>query len=184
MSNLDKAIRARLQAVRVHMGEHRNAQFDDGVDPLFNDAGELGAAVLAVLDRHVHTGDDNWYIGPKVLWSCSQCGSLADRWCDEVLAIATSLGVSGEDRSEPTPAPRRWSKGDPEPLDAPLLEDPNGDRLARRTDGLWGWVRIDGRHVHDVVPSPWHNLAVWRDATPEQAAGYWLSEVVTPEGPA
>jgi hypothetical protein len=49
-----ESIRARLDLVRLHMTEHIGASFDDSVDPLFNDAGALGAAVEALLVDHAN----------------------------------------------------------------------------------------------------------------------------------
>ena len=197
MSDLDKAIRDRLQVVRVHMGEHRNAQFDDGVDPLFNDAGELGAAVVAVLDLHVpidvHDMDAGGEPPPVVERSCRDCsdkdyvqalecgervawGDGVDWPCATVTAIATCLGVSGEDRSEPTPTPReprvwrhRGSGYDPAPGGGVRVRDCHGDIWTPRDRGPGDRVW----ETPDTAPFRWdYVLKKWGP----------LTEVVTPEG--
>lgn len=47
MTDLDARLRKRLELVRKDMSDHYD-EIEDCVSPLFNDAGELGAAVLAV----------------------------------------------------------------------------------------------------------------------------------------
>ncbi|MGW4114794.1 hypothetical protein ACWEFJ_28300 [Actinosynnema sp. NPDC004786] len=59
----------------------------DDVPVLLAEVAQLRARLDAVRALHVHTRNDNWYIGPKVLWMCSQCGAVADRWCDTVRAL-------------------------------------------------------------------------------------------------
>jgi hypothetical protein len=150
VSDLDKAIRDRLAVVRGHMTMHRAAQIDDSVDPLFNDAGELGATIVDLLDEHKPYGiytecghrheltenggfpdgvidvDDVGLTCAKGLeyWICEVCCGTSDygqpercaaehdhhvyggggTHCLVVATIASSLGVSGEDLSKPTPA--------------------------------------------------------------------------------
>jgi hypothetical protein len=92
--------------------------------------------------------------------------------------IAADL-VSGEDRSEPPPAPREWREGDAEPpVGYDLLEDAEGDRIARTVNG-WVWTRVEGK---DYGVTPWSPGKAWSELPWSDVGGGVLSEVVTPEG--
>lgn len=88
-------LKARMDVVRQHMTEHRDSddRLDFGVDPLFNDAGELGGAVLAVLDLHAPEAHP---LAPTDL-KCKGCNTHVTftHWpCATVQAIAEKLGVA------------------------------------------------------------------------------------------
>lgn len=95
--NLDLQIRARLDTVRRHMTDHMDAPDYDSVDPLFNDAGELGRAVTAVLDLH-----EPQLISPSNPAEglfCERCVGkglepFSDYPCPTVTAIASSLRLN------------------------------------------------------------------------------------------
>lgn len=160
MSDLNKAIRAAAYTV---------------------DRDKLHAALAVVLDRHVHTGDDDVYIGPKVFWRCSQCGGLGGRWCDEVSAIARVLGVSGEDRPEPPPAPeRQWA-----------VEHPDVRLSVHRSEWsvLYTLSKLPGGRivVRDAPDQPWRPETACLCGSAKPEVGHLdgcpdTSEAVTPEG--
>lgn len=88
-------MKARFDLVRTHMTEHRDSddRIDFGVDPLFNDAGELGGAVQAVLDLHAPEAHP---LAPNDL-KCKGCNTHVTftHWpCATVTAIAEKLGVA------------------------------------------------------------------------------------------
>lgn len=171
MSNLDKAIRERLQAVRTNMTAHYAVQDDGRVDAVWNDAGELAMAVQQLLDWANDLETD--FEGAKSI--------VGQAFANQIRQfLAASLGVSGEDRSKPTPAPRQprvWQEGDPDPAEEGLvIRDADGDEAAYR-NGHWNWTVIDGEKAFGL---PW-GWPAWDMAYPATEV---LSEVVTPEGPA
>jgi hypothetical protein len=88
-----------------------------------------------------------------------------------------SLGVSGEDRSEPTPAPREprvWREGDPAPTDASRFRDDEDDEWTIHFIGQDGqpWL-----HMADTPSFPWSGVLKMCGQLTEV-----LPEVVSPEG--
>lgn len=107
MGDLLAAFKARHDLVRQHMTAHYNEDRPDfGVDPLFNDAGELGGAVQAVLDLHAPEAHP---LAPEDV-KCKGCGTHATytTWpCATVRAMASALGLldsppSSVDEGSPT----------------------------------------------------------------------------------
>lgn len=81
----DQVVRSVLEVARPHLLADRDTE-----------TAELRARLDAVRALHVHTGDENWYIGPKVLYRCSQCGVVDDRWCDTMIALGAATSLRGE----------------------------------------------------------------------------------------
>jgi hypothetical protein len=91
MSDLDTKLRDRLNLVRKDMQDHYD-EIDDCVSPLFNDAGELGAAVQAVLDLHApkaHPLDPEY----KSCVGCETHVTRSDWPCATVRAVAGGFGI-------------------------------------------------------------------------------------------
>lgn len=94
MTDLDARLRYRLQLVRKDMSDHYD-EIDDCVSPLFNDAGELGAAVLAVIELHTPKSHP---LAPEDR-SCVGRGTHVTRtdWpCATVRAVAEAFGIEVE----------------------------------------------------------------------------------------
>ncbi|PWK81688.1 hypothetical protein C8D88_11699 [Lentzea atacamensis] len=111
MTDLDAKIRSRLNLVRKDMQDHYDDAIDC-VDPLFNDAGELGGAVQAVLDLHAPKAHP---LDPEFK-SCVGCETQVTRtdWpCVTVRALAGGMGI------ELDPSPEAPERSDPSPLETP-----------------------------------------------------------------
>lgn len=157
MSDLDKALRARLG------------------QPSWNLSHETSLAARVLLDLlGLHAPEPIDRDEPDGRAVCGHClasdGDLAGYPCRTVQTISRrfrmSPGVSGEDRSEPTPAPREYDRDEPDGV--AKVRDRLG-RIWNRNDrnGFW--------YEHGCAPQTWPEL--WSQLRP-------LSEVVTPEGPA
>lgn len=71
---------------------------------------------LRVRDKHGDIWTPEQVLGGVRAWSTPETALatwdyLAKKWGPLTEVTATSLGVSGEDRSEPTPVPREWVFG-------------------------------------------------------------------------
>ena len=103
MSDLDKAIRDRLAVVRTNMTAHYAVQGDGTVDAVWNDAGELGMTIQALLDWANALESDN------VVQSDRLATTLLRQMRE---TIADSLGVSSQDT--PPPPRRQWAVQHPQ----------------------------------------------------------------------
>lgn len=160
MSDLCKAIRAELETNYWRASRANSIAADRGA-----------RAILSTLDLHTHTD-----VPGLPMRQCAACGLVSrDQWCDTVNAIADDLGVSGEDRSEPTPAPRQWREGDDEPTEPGLkLLGSNGVTFVRAEPGRWIALPPEGSGEN----LSWWHLTVAVGLTMTEV----LSEAVSPEG--
>lgn len=156
----------------------RNAVAFDGL-PL---TGRFEAAFAAVLDLHKPQPiDSDEPAGPQFCPSCiDDREPFADYPCPTIRALAKELRVSGEGRSEPTPAPRRqWA-----------VEHPDVITTAHNSEWsvLYTLSKLPGGRivVRDAPDQPWRSetacLCVTVPDTGHYAGCPDTSEVVTPEG--
>lgn len=93
MTDLTAAFKARHDLVRQHMTAHYNEDRPDfGVDPLFNDAGELGGAVQAVLDLHAPEAHP-LALNDVRCKGCATHVTFAQWPCATVQVMARALGL-------------------------------------------------------------------------------------------
>lgn len=138
MSDLDKAIRAELVSSYWRLSRQTSTTADKGA-----------TAITDLLDWA--SGLENGLDGPS---------AVGKAFAEQVrTVIAASLGVSGEDRSVPTPARRVW-------------RDKRGQLWDDDGNGLLYQTASNGRRK--------------AERSREQVERHYgpLSEVVTPEGPA
>lgn len=143
---------------------------------------------LRVRDKHGDIWTPEQVLGGVRAWSTPETALatwdyLAKKWGPLTEVIASSLGVSGEDRSEPTPAPReprRWPLHSPEPQEDGLVVRSTHTGVRFRYRASWGsWVALppegdDREHTWYAMNHPLGRGAA--ELVEE------LSEVVTPEG--